>query len=107
PHVAGGEAHVDEAGVGAELLLEAGEQRDHLVLHAPLDLEDAVDLDPGGADAGHRLGGDATAARIGLAHRDLHPKPRLVLRRLAPDTSHSGPGVPLDHALTLLQSPNE
>ena len=107
PHVTGGETEVDEAGVGAELLLEAREQRDHLVLHAALDVEDALDVDPRGPDAGHGLGGDAAAARVGLAHRHFHPQPRLVLRRLAPDTSHGGPGVPLDHALTLKENLRE
>ena len=105
PDVVGGEADVHEARVGAELLLEAGEQRDHLVLDARLDREDARRCRPAcRPDAGQRLGGDATAPRVGLAHRHLHPEPRLVLRLLAPDASHGGPGVPLDHAHTLMQN---
>jgi len=107
PHVAGGEADVHEPRVRAQLLLQAGEQRDHLVLDAALDLQDAVDVDAGGPDPGHGLGGDTPAARVGLAHRDLHPEPRLVLCGLAPDTSHGGPGVPLDHAPTLRQNRHE
>ena len=59
------------------------------------------------ADPSQRLGGDATAAGVGLAHRQLHPEPRLVLRVLAPDRSHGRPRVPLDHALTLMQNPTK
>src|SRR6185436_14031635 len=61
----------------------------------------------GVADASQGLGGDASAAGVGLAHRHLHPEPRLVFCGLAPDTSHGGPGVPLDHAPTLMQNPTE
>ena len=46
PYVVTGETDVDEARVVAELFLEAGEQRDHLVLHALLDFQDAADVDP-------------------------------------------------------------
>jgi hypothetical protein len=107
PHVVGGEADMHEAGVGAELFFQAREQRDHLVLDAPLDGEDPIDIDPRVADAGQRLGRDASAASVGLAHRHFHPEPRLVLCGLAPDASHRGPGVPLDHAHTLMQNRTE
>src|SRR2546422_4718773 len=80
---------------------------DHLVLDLLLDGEDPVDVDAERADARHDAGGNPAPARVGLAHRDLHPEPRLVLRGLAPDTSHGGPGVPLDHGLTLLEKPDK
>ena len=105
PHVVGCQPDVDEARVGAELLLEAGEQRDHLVLHAVLDLEDAADVDAGLLpDAGQGVGRDAPTARVGLAHRKLDTQPGRVLRLLAPDPPHGWTRVPLDHALTLVQN---
>src|SRR2546422_813038 len=105
PHVVGRQPDVDEARVGAELLLQAGEQRDHLVLHAVLDLEDAADVDarllP---DASQGVGRDAPTARVGLAHRELDTQPGRVLRLLAPDPPHAWTRVPLDHVLTLVQN---
>ena len=101
PDVVRRETDVHEARVVAELFFDAREQRDHLVLDPVLDGEDTVDVDAQRANTRHDGGGNAPAARVGLARRDLHPEPRLVLRGLAPDSSHGGPGVPLDHAVTL------
>src|SRR5439155_4971495 len=105
PDVIGGQADVDEPRVLAHLLLEAGQERDHLVLDALLDREDPDDVDsrllP---DAGHRVGGNAASPRVGLAHRQLHPEPRLVLGLLAPDPTHLRAGVAVDHALTIEQN---
>src|SRR5207248_2699781 len=101
PDVVRREADVYEARVVAELFFDAREQRDHLVLDPVLDREDTVDVDAQSTNTRHDRGGNAPAARVGLACRDFHPEPRLVLRGLAPDTSHGGPGVPLDHAVTL------
>src|SRR5207244_12394891 len=105
PEVAAGARDVPVTRVVAELLLEAGEERDHLVLDPLLDGEDAVDVDAERANPRHDLGRDAAPARVGFAGRDFHPEPRLVLCGLAPDTSHGGPGVPLDHAVTLPDKP--
>src|SRR5262245_33540373 len=77
------------------------------MLHAGLDGEDALDVDAGGPDTGQGLGRDAAASGVGLAHRNLHPEPRLVLCDLAPDAPHGGPRVPLDHAHTLMQNRSE
>ena len=89
PHVGGGQAHVDEARVLAEMLLQVREEGDHLVLHAGQDLLDARDVDPGpGPDARHGLRRDAPAPRVGLAHRQLHAEPGRVLGLLAPDAAH-------------------
>ena len=91
PHVAGGQADVDEPRVVADLLLEARQERDHLVLDALLDGEDPADVDLGLlADARHRGGRDPTAPSVRLAHRQLHLEPRLVLRLLAPEAPISG-----------------
>jgi hypothetical protein len=101
PDVVGGEADVDEARVGPQLLLEAGEESDHLVLDATLDLQDAADVDAGARpDALHGVGRDATSPGVRLAHRELDAEPRLVLRVLAPEPAHGGPRVPLDHTRT-------
>ena len=77
PHVVGGEPDVDEARVGAELLLQAGEQRDHLVLDASLDREDPLDVDPrarGCESAPQRECG--RGGRTTSRHRHFHPEPR-------------------------------
>src|SRR5439155_26590035 len=108
PDVARGEADMDEAGVGPELLLEAREKRDHLVLDALLDGEDPRDVHARRpADPRHRVGRNATAAGVRVAHGELHPEPRPVLGLLAPEASHLGAGVTLDHALTLEQKSPE
>src|SRR2546422_492882 len=105
PDVAGGEADVDEPRVLAQLLLEAREERDHLVLHPVLDREDPRDVDAGlPADPVQGVGGDAAAPRIRLADRQLDPEPRLVLGLLAPDAAHLRPGVAVDHVPTIEQN---
>jgi hypothetical protein len=105
PDVHGGQAHVDEARVLAQVLLEVGEEGDELVLHALLDFPDPGHVHPGpGADAGEGLGRDAAAPRIGLTDGELHSEPGPVLFLLAPQAGQGRSGVPLDHALTLNQS---
>src|SRR3989449_1004457 len=96
---------MDEASVRTELLLEAREKRDHLVLDPLLDGEDPRDVHARRlADARHRVGGDAAAAGVGLAHGELHSEPRRVFGLLAPEAAHLRAGVTLDHALTLEQN---
>ncbi len=105
PHVTRGEADVNKPRVLAELLLEAREERDHLVLDALLDGEDTTDVDPRlAADARHRVGRNPAAPGVGLADRQLHPEPGLVLGLLAPDATHLGAGVSVDHAPTIEQN---
>src|SRR5439155_1217664 len=105
PGVARREADTDEARVRTELLLEAREERDHLVLDPLLDGEDPRDVHARRlADARHRVGGDAAAAGVGLAHGELHSEPRRVFGLLAPEAAHLRAGVTLDHALTLEQN---
>src|SRR3989449_10649739 len=95
---------MDEAGVGPELLLEAREERDHLVLDALLDGEDPRDVHARRpADPRHRVGRNATAAGGGAAPGELHPEPRPGLGLLAPEASHLGAGVTLAHAPTVEQ----
>src|SRR5256886_16132941 len=75
PDVARGEADMDEAGVGPELLLEAREERDHLVLDGLLDGEDPRDVHARRpADPRHRVGRNATAAGGGGGHRGTPPE---------------------------------
>jgi hypothetical protein len=89
----------------AELLLEAREERDHLMLDALLDGEDPADVDPGpGANARHRLGRYPASPGVRFADRQLHPEPGLILGLLAPDATHLGAGVAVDHAPTIEQN---
>src|SRR5439155_649440 len=82
--------------------------RDHLVLGALLDGEDARNVHPRLlADPRHRIGRDATAAGVGFAHGELHPEPRPVLELLGPQAAHLRARVTLDHALTLEQNAAE
>jgi hypothetical protein len=105
PHVVGRQPHVDEPGIVAELLLEAGQQRDHLVLDLLLDGQDAPDVDARGADPVHDRARDPALPGVRLADGDLDPQPRAVLRLLAPDPPHRRPRVPIDHeALTLTKN---
>src|SRR3989449_888026 len=102
PDVARREADMDEARVRTELLLEAREERDHLVLDPLLDGEDPRDVHARRlADARHRVGGDAAAAGVGLAHGELHSEPRRGFGLLAPAAGHLRAGGTLDQALTL------
>src|SRR5207247_710582 len=102
PAVARREADMDEARVRTELLLEAREKRDHLVLDPLLDGEDPRDVHARPlADARHRVGGDAAAAGVGLAHGELHSEPRRAVRRLAPTAAPRRAGVTLDPARPL------
>src|SRR5437016_12613544 len=95
---------MDEAGVEPELLLEAREERDHLVLDALLDGEDPRDVHARRpAEPRHRGGRNATAAGVGVAHGELHPEPCPVLGLRAPKASPLGAGVTLDPAPTLEQ----
>src|SRR3990167_3216817 len=50
---------------------------------------------------------DAPPTRVRLAHRQLHPEPRLILGLLAPDAAHLRAGVAVDHALTLAENRHE
>ena len=57
---------------------------------------------------GKRLLFPSTSEVYGMSpDRHFDPEPRVVLRSLAPDASHGGPGVPLDHAVTLPEMPEE
>ncbi len=44
-HVGGGEPRMEEARLGADMLGDRGEEGDHVVLHLPLDLIDAGDVE--------------------------------------------------------------
>src|SRR5207245_11503395 len=102
PDVARREADMDEARVRPELLLEAREKRDHLVLDPLLDGEDPRDVHARRlADARHRVGGDAAAAGVGLAHGALHSEPRRVFGLLASEAAPLPAGGTLEYALTL------
>jgi hypothetical protein len=82
---------VDEAGVRADRAFQVGEEGDHVVPDAALDLLDARGVDPRPlADPVERVGGNDAPPRPGLAHRQLDPEPARVLRVLAPEGAHLG-----------------
>ena len=97
-HVGGGQSEVDMAGIGADGLLEVGEERDHVVARARLDLVDARGVDLGARlDPPEGVGGDDPALRVDLADGQLDLEPGLVLRLLGPDPGHLWTGVARDH----------
>jgi hypothetical protein len=98
-HVRGGEADVNEARVGAEGLLEVGQEGDHVVPGGGFDLVDPLRVDGGaGLDPAEGVHRDDAAAPVDLADGQLDPEPGLVLRLLAPDPGHLRSAVAGDHA---------
>ncbi len=89
------------AGIGAERLLQVGEERDDVVAGGGLDLVDALGRDVGARlDAPQRVHRDQAAAGVDLAHRQLHAEPRVVLRLLGPDPRHVRAGVAGNHRVS-------
>src|SRR5438045_4053532 len=97
---------MNEARLGADVLGEARQERDHVVLHLALDLVDARDVEtafvPDGL--GRFLGDDALRReRVAGMRLDLEPDAEPVLR--LPDGAHLGPAVARDHGDCLAQRP--
>ncbi len=98
-HVGGGEPRMQEARLRPDMLGDRGEEGDHVVLHLPLDLVDAGDVEAAALpdrigrvlgdqpELGHRLGG------IGL-----DPEPDAELGLGLPDAGHLGAAIAGDHA---------
>src|SRR2546430_1167599 len=95
---------MNEARLGADVLGEARQERDHVVLHLALDLVDARDVEA--ALLPDRLGGflgnDALGReRVAGMRLDLEPDAEPVLR--LPDGAHLRPAVARDHGDCLSQ----
>ena len=77
---------------------QVGEEGQHVMLGHPLDLVDALDLEP--AALPHRFGGalrDNTQLRLSIAGVRLDLEPDLELGLGLPDADHFGPAVTWDH----------
>ena len=89
------EVHVARFGL-PDRLVENGEERDHVVADARLDLGDLRGLESALADLRQGGFGDAAKRRPRFASQDLDPQPELKLVLLRPDRSHGGRRVSLD-----------
>ena len=101
--VGGGEAVVDPAALGPELLGDGVDERGGVVVGDPLDLRDALDARRlrAGANRGDILGGDRSHLDPAVERGELDLEPACELALLRPDTAHLGPGVAGDHAASL------
>ena len=80
-------------------------QGDYVVKHFGFNLEDALHLEASfGLDGGEGLLGYAAQAAIGFGGGDLHIQPALEFGLLAPDGTHFGECVALDHRLARLNN---
>ncbi len=96
--IARGHALMDEAGIGADMLGEVGQKRDHVVMRLTLYLVDALDLESAAlSDGVGRTLGDHAECGLSIAGMglDLEPDPIPVLRR--PDPGHLRSAIAGDH----------
>jgi len=90
-HVGGGQAHVDEPRVGADVFGQGRGERDHVVMDHVLDRQNAMDGERGlFLDFGKGVVGDFPQSVPSLAGQDLDLEPRLELGLLAPKLDHFG-----------------
>jgi hypothetical protein len=97
-HVARGHPLMNETRLGADMLGEVGQERDHIVVGLALDCVDPFDLEGAALpDRARRALGDDAERRLGVAGicLDLEPDPEPVLRR--PDSRHLRAAVAPDH----------
>src|SRR6202022_3600910 len=96
--IARGHALMDEAGLGADMLGEVGQKRDHVVMRHVLYLVDALDLEGAAlSDGAGRTLGDHAECGLSIAGMglDLEPDPIPVFRR--PDAGHLRTTIARDH----------
>ena len=102
--IGAGHPHVDVATGVTHVLVDVGEEGDHVMAHLSLDLEDPLDAEAGFVfDRGDGFGRDAAQFAVGFSGGNLHVQPALELRLLAPDGAHLGQGVTLDQGQQALQ----
>ena len=101
-NVGGGEAVVEPAGFGADVLGNGGGEGDDVVLDCGFDLVDALDGEGGlVADGVGGFAGDDAGVGEGLRGGDFHLEPAAVLVFVGPDARHLGAGVAGDHGSIL------
>ena len=98
-HVAAGHAVVHPAACGADVLVDVGEKRHHVMVGGLLDLERALHREGGlRLDLRQVVGGDDPTTAPRTAHGELDVEPALQLGVFRPDGGHLGPRIPRDHA---------
>jgi hypothetical protein len=96
--VRGGQAEMKPASRRADVLRHRRRERDDVVLRNLFDFFDAGDVECAAlANVPGRFGGNDAGARHGVCGCDLNLQPCLVLALVAPDATHLGVRVPLDH----------
>ncbi|CAI8396438.1 MAG: Uncharacterised protein [Cyanobium sp. ARS6] len=99
-HIAAGHSHVDVATRGSDVLVDVGQESDHVVTHFRFDLKDPPWLKSRlAADVLHGFLWNASQAAVGLAGRHFNVKPALILGLVGPDRAHFGQGVALDQGI--------
>src|SRR5690348_16658616 len=74
---------------GPDILCHVGGESDHVMLHLPLDLENALHRESAFlADGASRALWDKTGLSLDLGGSDLHLQPGLKLVFVAPDAAH-------------------
>src|SRR5215469_7718030 len=97
-HITRRHALVHEACLGADMLGEVSQERDHVMAGLALDLVDLVDLERAALPYRTRSAlrnNPERRLRIAGMRFDLKPNPVAVLRR--PDPRHLGPAIARDH----------
>ena len=86
------------------MLVDVGEEGDHVVAHLGFNLEDALQLEAGlGLDRVEGILGHTAETAVGLSGGNLHIQPALEFGLLTPDGSHLGEGVTLYHRRARLE----
>ena len=86
---------------GADVLGDGRRERDDVVLRGLLDFFDAGDVERAAlADVAGGFGGDDAGARHRVGGCNFNLQPRFVLALVAPDATHLGVRIPLDHLST-------
>ena len=107
--VGGGQAEVQPARRGADMLGHGGRERDDVVLGDFFDLLDARDVEGAAfADVARRIGRDDSRPRHGLGCGHFDLQPGLVLPLVAPDATHFRMRITPDHLseITLVDDPH-
>jgi hypothetical protein len=95
-HVRARQAHVDEAGIGANSFADGPEERDQVMIDFALDLLHPLEITRRGANERHCAVRDPPAPVPSLTGSLLHRQPGIEFVRLAPDFAHLRAGIALN-----------